>query len=177
MLRGFGDRFALLAACWVRAIDDDIYAFNDLHALMAFIGAGRISDAERTIAALRRAAALEGDNGYMARAVGLPVAEAFLAFANGQRAAAAEAILSTRGIAQRFGGSHAQRDILSLTALHAAKRAGMAEVATALAAERVAHKPVSPWANRLKQEVTGSSSAATAATPARQAAWSVTVKG
>ncbi|CCW18081.1 hypothetical protein EBBID32_24310 [Sphingobium indicum BiD32] len=50
-------------------------------------------------------------------------------------------------------------------------------MATALAAERVAHKPVSPWANRLKQEVTGSSSAATAATPARQAAWSVTVKG
>jgi tetratricopeptide (TPR) repeat protein len=151
-----GDRFALLANCWERVIDDDIYAFNDLHALMAFIGAARFADAERTVAALRRAAASEGDNGNMARAVGLPLAEAFLAFAKGQHAVAAETILAIRGIAQRFGGSHAQRDILSLTALHAAKRAGMAEVAAALAAERIAHKPVSPWANRLSAEVTGS---------------------
>jgi tetratricopeptide (TPR) repeat protein len=150
-----GNRFPLLAACWERAIDDGIYAFNDLHALMAFIGAGRFAQAERTIAALRRAAASEGDNGYMARAVGLPLAEAFLAFANGHYTAAADAILAIRGIAQRFGGSHAQRDILSLTALHAAKRAGMAEVAGALAAERVAHKAVSPWARRLSREVAG----------------------
>jgi tetratricopeptide (TPR) repeat protein len=151
-----GDRFPRLAACWERAIDDDIYAFNDLHALMAFIGAGRFAQAERTIAALRRAAASGGDNGYMARAVGLPLAEALLAFANGRYVAAADAILAIRGIAQRFGGSHAQRDILSLTALHAARRAGMAEVASALAAERVAHKAFSPWASRLSREVAGS---------------------
>ena len=148
-----GDRFARLAACWERAVEDGIYAFNDLHALMAFIGAGRFADAERTIAALRRAAAGEGDNGYMARAVGLPLAEAFLAFANGQHAAAADGILAVRGIAQRFGGSHAQRDVLTLTAFHAARRAGMVDVATALAAERVTHKPASPWANRLTGDV------------------------
>jgi hypothetical protein len=79
-----------------------------------------------------------------------------LAFANGQHAVAADAILAICGIAQRFGGSHAQRDILSLTALHAARRAGMAEVASALAAERVAHKAFSPWASRLSREVAGS---------------------
>jgi len=151
-----GDRFALLADCWQRTEDDDLYAFNDLHALMAFVGAGRISDANRTVAALRRAAASEGENGYMARAIGLPLAEAFLAFANGEYRAAADGILAVRGIAQRFGGSHAQRDILSLTALHAAKRANMAHVAAALAAERVAHKPKSPWASRLARELTGS---------------------
>lgn len=151
-----GDRFARLAACWERAIEDGIYAFNDLHALMAFIGAGRFANAERTIATLRRAAAREGDNGYMARAVGLPLAEAFLALANGQHAAAADGILAVRGVAQRFGGSHAQRDVLTLTALHAAWRAGMVDVATALAAERVTHKPASPWANRLIRDVTES---------------------
>lgn len=150
-----GERFARLADCWERAIDDDIYAFNDLHALMAFIGAGRLDRAKQTIEALRRAAASSGDNGYMARAVGLPLAEAFMAFADGDHAAAADAILATRGIAQRFGGSHAQRDILSLTALHAAKRAGMSAVASALAAERLAHKPASVWAGRLNREVIG----------------------
>jgi tetratricopeptide (TPR) repeat protein len=151
-----GERFARLADCWERTIDDGIYAFNDLHALAAFLGAGRLDRANETIEALRRAAASSGDNGYMARAVGLPLAEAFMAFADENYIAAAEAILATRGIAQRFGGSHAQRDILSLTALHAARRAGMPEVAAALAAERLAHKPASAWARRLHREVVGS---------------------
>lgn len=60
--------------------------------------------------------------------------------------------MSTRGIAQRFGGSHAQRDILTLTALHAALRGGLASTAEAIAAERLAHKPQSPWAGRLARQ-------------------------
>ncbi len=40
-----GDRFAKLAACWERASEDAFYAFNDLHAIMAFLGAGRGADA------------------------------------------------------------------------------------------------------------------------------------
>jgi tetratricopeptide (TPR) repeat protein len=150
-----GDRFESLAACWERTIDDGFYAFNDLHALMAFIGAGQLDRAERAVASLRRVAAADGDNGRMAQAVGLPLAEAFLAFARGDFARAAEAILATRGIAQRFGGSHAQRDVLSLTALHAARRADMTAVGDALSAERLAHKPASPWASRLRREVAG----------------------
>ncbi len=54
-----------------------------------------------------------------------------------------------RGVAQRFGGSHAQRDILTLTALHAALRGNLRTDAEALTAERLAHKPHSPWAGRL----------------------------
>ena len=56
----------------------------------------------------------------MTRKVGLPLAEAFVAFEAGRYGECVEKIAATRGIAQRFGGSHAQRDILSLTALHAA---------------------------------------------------------
>ena len=48
-----GDRFAKLAACWERAAEDAFYAFNDLHAIMAFLGAGRTADAERTLKAMR----------------------------------------------------------------------------------------------------------------------------
>jgi hypothetical protein len=101
---------------------------------------------------MRRAAADGGDNAYMTRTVGLPLAEAFAAFEAGRYAECVEKIAATRGIAQRFGGSHAQRDILTLTALHAAIRGGMAQAAEALAAERLAHKPHSPWAGRLARK-------------------------
>lgn len=150
-----GERFAPLASAWERTADDGFYAFNDLHALMAFIGAGRDDLAGRILKSLRRAAVGDGDNGYMSRAIGLPLAEGFIAFGAGHYAEAVEKILSARGIAQRFGGSHAQRDILTLTALHAAIRGGMQETAEALAHERVQHKPLSPWAGRLAQKAAG----------------------
>jgi tetratricopeptide (TPR) repeat protein len=147
-----GDRFAKLAACWERAGEDAFYAFNDLHAIMAFLGAGRMADAERTLKAMRHAAADGGDNGHMTRKVGLPLAEAFVAFEAGRYGECVDKIASVRGIAQRFGGSHAQRDVLTLTALHAALRGGFAQTAEAFAAERLAHKPQSPWAGRLARQ-------------------------
>jgi hypothetical protein len=147
-----GDRFERLAACWQRAAEDTIYAFNDLHAIMAFLGAGYAVDAERTLKAMRAAAAGGGDNAYVTRKVGLPLAEAFIAFEAGRYGEAVEKIAATRAIAQRFGGSHAQRDVLTLTALHAALRGGFAATAEAFAAERVAHKPQSPWAGRLARQ-------------------------
>jgi tetratricopeptide (TPR) repeat protein len=146
------ERFEKLAACWERASEDAFYAFNDLHAIMAFLGAGRAADAERTLRAMRAAAADSGDNAYMTRQVGLPLAEAFIAFEAGRYGECVEKIAATRGIAQRFGGSHAQRDILSLTALHAALRGGFTATAEAFAAERLAHKPLSPWAGRLARQ-------------------------
>lgn len=147
-----GDRFSRLAACWERAAEDGIYAFNDVHAIMAFLGAGRMADVERTLLSMRHVAAEAGDNGYMTRNIGLPLAEALTAFEAGRYAECVEKIASVRGIAQRFGGSHAQRDILSLTALHAALRGGMADHAQSFAAERLAHKPQSPWALRLEHQ-------------------------
>ncbi|MDQ8728710.1 tetratricopeptide repeat protein [Bradyrhizobium sp. LHD-71] len=148
---GTGNRFAKLAACWESRIEDGHYAFNDLHAIMAFLGAGRRKDAERVLTAMRCAAMKTDDNAYMSRAVGIPLCEAFLAFDMGRFAETVEKIAAVRGIAQRFGGSHAQRDILSLTVLHAALRAGLKPTAEAFASERVAHKPESPWARNLAE--------------------------
>lgn len=152
-----GDRFDSLAACWERAAEDGLYAFNDVHAVMAFLGAGRTADVDRTLGTMRRVAAEPDDNGYMTRTVGLPVAEALVAFDAGRYTECVEKIAAVRGIAQRFGGSHAQRDILSLTSLHAALRAGMRDYAASFVAERLAHKPRSPWANRLSRRVTSMS--------------------
>jgi hypothetical protein len=85
----------------------------------------------------------------MTRDVGLPIAEALVAFDAKRYAETVEKLAVVRGVAQRFGGSHAQRDIISLTALHAAIRGGMKSTAEAFAAERVMNKPQSPWAAHL----------------------------
>ncbi len=158
-----GDRFTPLADAWSRAAEDGIYAFNDLHAVMAFIGAGRMQDVERTLNAMRRVANGSGDNAIVTSAVGLPLAEGFAAFAEGRYRQCVEKICATRGVAQRFGGSHAQRDILTLTAIEAALRGGMPQIARSLAFERTTHKPQSPWAGKLAQsanELEGTSRAA-----------------
>lgn len=147
-----GARFESLARCWERASTDTIYAFNDLHAVMAFIGADRMTEAARTISAMRSEASRDGDNAAMTRQVGLPLAEAFFDFASGRHRHCVEKILRVRPVAQRFGGSHAQRDILTLTALHAALKAGMKDTAKALAFERTQHKPQSPWARKLLRQ-------------------------
>ncbi len=147
-----GDRFQRLLRAWEQKAEDGILAFNDLHAVMCFLGAGQPALAERTLAAMRRTANGQADNAWMTRTIGLPLAEGFIAFNTRRYDEAVDRILSVRGIAQRFGGSHAQRDVLSLTALHAAIRGGMRATAEALAAERIAHKPQSPWAGRLARQ-------------------------
>jgi hypothetical protein len=54
-----------------------------------------------------------------------------------------------RANAHRFGGSHAQRDIVHLTLVESALRAGQSSLAAALAAERTNLKRTSPFNWRL----------------------------
>jgi hypothetical protein len=84
----------------------------------------------------------------MTRQVGLPVCRALQAFAHGRYAMAVDLLLRARPIAYRFGGSHAQRDVLSLTLIEAALRAHQAQTARALASERIELKPSSSY-NRI----------------------------
>ena len=46
-----------------------------------------------------------------------------------------------RAISSRFGGSHAQRDVIDLTLLEAAARGGQDALASALAFERLCLRP------------------------------------
>lgn len=146
-----GDRFGRLADTW-SAKTAGHYAFNDVHAAMAMVGAGRVQDAEKLRADMRRSLDAGGDNRAMTLEVGLPLVEALIAFEAGRYAETVDRILPVRGLAQRFGGSHAQRDVLTLTALTAAIKGGFRSTAEALAAERLTHKPASPWARRLWRE-------------------------
>lgn len=54
-----------------------------------------------------------------------------------------------RSRAQRFGGSHAQRDVLDLTLLGAAERGGQDRLAAGLWLERLALRPRSRQVRRL----------------------------
>jgi len=118
-----GDRFRVAAARWAPHAEDAYCAFNDLHAMMAFAGAGRRDSAERLLAAQeRRVARPWGANHDMTRLVGLPACRALAAFGRGDFAAAAQLLRALPPVAHRIGGSHAQRDVLHLTRAAASAR-------------------------------------------------------
>ncbi len=144
-----GDRWVELAATWDRHADGATYAFNDWHAAMAYLGAGREHDVERLLAAYRRAAAEDDENGRWARTVGRPLIEGFAAFRRGRYAAAVEHLYGMQSIVNAFGGSNAQRDVIDWTLAEAAVRSGQAELAEALAHARLAAKPLSRVNRRL----------------------------
>jgi hypothetical protein len=148
-------RFAALAAAWADPVGHaGWYAFNDVHALLACAGSGDLARAQALIDAARGRAAGDGDNTAMARDVALPLMEGLLAFVRGDAAAAIERLYPLRGLAHRFGGSHAQRDLIDQTLLAAAARRGADRaVGRALLNERTLAKPRTPltahWASLL----------------------------
>jgi hypothetical protein len=153
-LRGVdvGDRWQEIADAWSGSIEDGFYAFNDVHAMMAMIGAGRWREADRVLAAMRKAQESDLTNAAMTRDVGLPLARAFHAFGRGAYEAALDSLSSVRPIAHRFGGSNAQRDIVDLTLLEAARRASKHCLVRAMANERLALKPNNVLALRYRAD-------------------------
>ncbi len=143
-----GDRWDEVAACWEAHADGTLYPFNDWHAAMAYLGAERHDDVKRLIAGYREDEPAANETAYWARQTGLPLIEGFSAFWHGDHATAVERLHRARYIANSFGGSHAQRDIIDWTLTEAAIRGGMADAAEALAHERLALKPHSPVNHR-----------------------------
>ncbi len=86
----------------------------------------------------------DDDNALFTREVGYPVTRAIKAFGERDYATAVALLRPIRGIASRFGGSHAQRDVIDLTLIEAAFRAGEHALAAALSAERAVARPESP---------------------------------
>lgn len=130
------------------------FPFNDLHALLALIGAGELVRAQawaRLVAT--RAERSGGSNRAVARNVGGPLMRGLLAFAQGRFDEAIESLYPARALASRLGGSHAQRDLIDQTLLAAAARAVDRSVGRALLNERRLARPETPltahWAARL----------------------------
>ncbi|MGH8729673.1 MAG: tetratricopeptide repeat protein [Burkholderiales bacterium] len=147
-LRGVdvGNRWDALADNWAPFATEANYAFNDLHAMMAFVGSHRIKLQQAVFEAQRAAMEGSGDNVAFTREVGHAATRAIKAFGDGSYAETVGLLRPIRSYAHRFGGSHAQRDVLDLTLIEAAFRSGDQTLAAALAVERITMRPHSPLA-------------------------------
>lgn len=144
-LRGIdvGDRWNAVADLWLPIAGAGNFAFNDVHAMMSFVGAGRREAREIVFDAQR--AALQGgsDNASFVREVGQAVTRAVAAFGDSDYAEVVRLLRPIRSHHHRFGGSNAQRDVIDLTLVEAAIRSGDRALAQAFAAERAARRPES----------------------------------
>ena len=143
-----GGRWQELAQAWEEHADGRHYPFNDWHGVMAYLGAGRDSEVEKIMNTIRATRSNNSEVAHWAWCPGLPLIEGFVAFWRGDYSKALEHLHGARYIANTFGGSHAQRDIIDWTLTEAALRAGRKDLAEALANERLALKPES-GVNRL----------------------------
>ena len=139
-----GERWLEVSQAWEQHADGKLYAFNDWHAVMAHLGAGREPEVERILASYRKMATADAENARWARDIGLPLAEGFRAFWSKDYATATDRLHRARYVANAFGGSHAQRDIIDWTLTEAALRGGQHDLAAAMAQDRLALKPHSP---------------------------------
>ncbi len=141
-------RFAELADLWAPLASAGNYAFNDLHAMIAFVGSDRSKEQQAVLetqrAVLDGTVAVSADNLEFMREGGHAAARAVQAFGQGRYAECIELLRPIRHTASRFGGSHAQRDLLDLTLIEASRRGGFDALAKALVDERVAVRPRTP---------------------------------
>lgn len=110
-----GPRWAGLSAAWSAHIDDAYCSFNDIHAMLAFVGARDWHRAQRLEDRLVCSAAQPTRHGQTTRGLGLDACRALMAYGRGDHASAGRLLSRLPASAHRLGGSHAQRDVLQLT--------------------------------------------------------------
>jgi hypothetical protein len=153
-------RWHTVAQCWDNAGVPGLNSFNDFHTMMAWIGAGRKTSAERLLAAQADVVAFcgtstHGDHAEIVANVGEPLQRALFDHSEGRVEHALEALRALRPIGHRIGGSHAQRDIIDLTLIDAALRDGEDQLARALIDERLMRKPNSAINRKLLARLNG----------------------
>ena len=120
--------------------------FHAVHLGMALSAAGDWPTAGRQLDMLRERA--PKDKSGLLGDVVVPLTEGMQAFAGGDYRKAIERIDPLRPRITEIGGSRAQRDIFHDTLLEACFRAGDAERAERLLAERVKRRPDHYWTSR-----------------------------
>ena len=132
-----GDRWAPLASTFMAHVDDHLLAFNDLHCAFAAARSPERDHAARLRHSLDEYERLgSGENWQVTSEIGRRLINGALAFAAADYKRAVEAILPVRHDAARIGGSHAQRDVITLTLIAAAQRSGQRSLERALLDER-----------------------------------------
>lgn len=131
-----GNRWRDLAERWAHVADEAWWAFNDWHAVMAFVGAGREDLLRRKLQAQATTLVRGDHNGRAMAEVGTAVTQGFIAYGQQDWSRAVELLRAVRNRSQLLGGSHAQRDLIDLTLIAAARKGGQHRFADALEAER-----------------------------------------
>jgi tetratricopeptide (TPR) repeat protein len=143
-----GTRWQSLADGWAAKGDEPWYVFNDMHAVMAFVGNHRMAEAHAMIQNLERylESPTTSTNQEMTRRVGLPVCRALVHHADGDYASAAASLDPVVEHLALFGGSHAQRDVVLRTHIDALMKSGRTAEARVIVESRLAERPSSVWA-------------------------------
>ena len=166
-----GDRWQSLADDWAASALPGHCAFNDFHAMLAWVGSGRTAQARQWLTA-QTAGVAKGDQAMVAHSVGHPLLTALIEQHEGRSGSAVRRLREVRPLAQRMGGSHAQRDLVDLLLLDAALLQPDPTFARALLAERTRMRP-DDRINRRAQERLGQHAPSTSDTgsaePAREA--------
>jgi tetratricopeptide (TPR) repeat protein len=141
-----GDRWRPFAAIARERLDRQGLLFHAAHLAMALAGAGDWATAETQLGMLRQRASR--DPSGLVGDVLIPLVEGVQAFARQEYRAAIARMEPLRPRIVELGGSRAQRDVFHDTLLEACFRAGDADRATRLLAERVARRPDHYWLQR-----------------------------
>ncbi|KGG92578.1 tetratricopeptide repeat protein [Comamonas thiooxydans] len=123
-----GDRWDVLADHAHANQDDHTIVFTDLHCVMALARTGRVNDARAYIESMR--ADSQKNDFHVAQTlhrVAIPVCEGILAYGKGRYTQALELLMHAKPALSAVGASNAQRDLVALYAIEAAKRTGSEE--------------------------------------------------
>lgn len=141
-----GPRWAGLSAAWSERIDDAYCSFNDMHAMLAFVGARDWRSAQRLIDRLLHSAAQTTRHGQTTRLLGLDACRALMAYGRGDHERVLRLLSRLPASAHRLGGSHAQRDVLQLTLQRSVeKTSGFRNRLASLRATRNDHRFSPSW--------------------------------
>ncbi|CAG5126771.1 unnamed protein product, partial [Candidula unifasciata] len=148
-----GSRWDQVCDLYKSHLHDHVLAFNDLHILMSCLGANQKSAIAEMIASIENYIREEqGTNKDVTAEVGEVLLKAFVAYNDGDYAAAVDYVNPVRYKVHLIGGSHAQRDLVNIFLIQAAIKSHKKEhhrLARALLNERRLWKPQSPMTDRL----------------------------
>ncbi|MEO8162230.1 MAG: tetratricopeptide repeat protein [Ilumatobacteraceae bacterium] len=146
-----GDRWQPLAESWASKDPMPYYFFNDMHACLTFVAAGRMSDAESIVSMLTAYMAQTDrhvTNRDNVEQVGLPICKAIVAHGRGAFAACAQLLDPIRDKVGIIGGSHAQRDLVHRTLIDSLQKSGSHSRAEQLLNQRLRDRPTSLWSSK-----------------------------
>lgn len=144
-----GDRWQALADKIAKQRSARILAFVDAHYVLGTAAAEGECAAAYLVEDMQRCATeARGTTGRVTREVGVPLAEAIVAYRRGDFDRCVDHLDSIRRKLVYVGGSHAQRDLFAQMLIDAAMRAGRVSLARSLLEERLALRPGNHWGRK-----------------------------